>query len=85
MRFGTCNVIRPNRAGSLRAVVEEISKYKLDSVEVHVRWNRGDTEPAGEHIFFNRKGNEYYELSTGVFIHKRIISTFKRVEFVSCT
>jgi hypothetical protein len=27
MRFGTCNVRRMYRAGSLRAVVDEISKY----------------------------------------------------------
>jgi hypothetical protein len=30
MRFGTLNVRRMYRAGSLRAVGEEISKYKLD-------------------------------------------------------
>jgi hypothetical protein len=28
MRFGTWNVLKYDRAGSLRAVVEEISKYK---------------------------------------------------------
>jgi hypothetical protein len=32
MRFGTWNVRSVYRAGSLRAVVQEISKYKLDSV-----------------------------------------------------
>jgi hypothetical protein len=37
-----------HRAGLLRTVVEEVSKYKLDLVGVHeVRWDRGDTEPAG--------------------------------------
>jgi hypothetical protein len=34
MRFGTWNVKRMYRAGSLGAVAEEISKYKLDLVEV---------------------------------------------------
>jgi hypothetical protein len=34
MRFGTWNVRSMYRAGSLRAVAEEISKYKLDLVRV---------------------------------------------------
>jgi hypothetical protein len=34
MRFGTWNVRITYRAGSLRAVAEEISKYKLDFVGV---------------------------------------------------
>jgi exonuclease III len=75
MRFRTCNVISLNRAGSLRAVAEVISKYKLDSVGVQeVRWNRGSTEPAGEYTFFYGKRNEKHELGTGFFVHKRIIS-----------
>jgi hypothetical protein len=32
MRFGTWNVRSVYRAGSLRAVADEISKYKLDLV-----------------------------------------------------
>jgi hypothetical protein len=37
------------RAGSLRAVAEEIWKYKLDLVGAQeVRWDGGGTEPAGE-------------------------------------
>jgi exonuclease III len=52
MRFGTWNVRSLNRAGSLRAVAEEISKYKLDLVGVQeVSWDRGGTEPAGEYTF----------------------------------
>jgi hypothetical protein len=48
MRFGTWNVRCMYRVGSLRVVVEEISKYKLDLVGVQeVRWDRGGTEPAG--------------------------------------
>jgi exonuclease III len=40
MRFGTWNVRSMYRAGLLRAVGEEISKYKLDLVGVQeVRWN----------------------------------------------
>jgi hypothetical protein len=34
MRFGTWNIRSMYRAGSLRAVGEEISKYKLDFGEI---------------------------------------------------
>jgi hypothetical protein len=44
MRFGTWNVRSMYSAGSLRVVVGEISKYKLDLVGVQVRWDRGGTE-----------------------------------------
>jgi exonuclease III len=53
MRFGTWNVRSMYRAGSLRAVTEEISKYyKLDLVGVQeVRSGSGGTEPAGDYAF----------------------------------
>jgi hypothetical protein len=47
MRFDTWNVRSMYRAGSLRAIEEEISKYKLDLMGVQeVRWDGGGTEPA---------------------------------------
>jgi exonuclease III len=84
MRFVTWNVRSMYRAGSLRTVAEEISKYKLDLVAVQkIRWDGNGTEPAGEYTFFYGKGNENHELGTGIFVHKRLMSVVKRVEFVS--
>jgi hypothetical protein len=49
------------RAGVLRALAEEISKYKLDLVGVQeVRWDGRGTEP-----FLYGKGNENHKLGTG--------------------
>jgi hypothetical protein len=66
-------------AGSLRAVGEEISEYKLDLVGVQkVRWDKGGTQPSGEYTFF-LNGNENHELGTGLFVHKTIISAVKKI------
>jgi hypothetical protein len=57
MRFGTWNVRSTYRAGSLTALAEEISKYKLDIVGVQeVRWDGGGTKPACEYTFFMKRG-----------------------------
>jgi hypothetical protein len=57
MRFGTWNVRSMYRAGSLRAVGEEISKYKLDLETVReVIWVGGGTERASEYTFLYGKG-----------------------------
>jgi hypothetical protein len=48
-----------------------------------VRWDGGGTEPAGEYTFFYGKWNGNYELGTVFFVHKRIISAVKRLEFVN--
>jgi hypothetical protein len=84
MRFGMWNVRSLYRVGSLMAVSRELSKYMSHLVGVQaVRCEDSGTEPAGEYTFFYGKGNENSELGTGHFVHKRIISAFKRVEFAS--
>jgi hypothetical protein len=66
MRFGLRNVRSLYRVGSLMTVLRELERCKLDLVGVQeVRWEGGDTEPAGENIFFSGKGNENHELGTG--------------------
>jgi exonuclease III len=84
MRFGTWNVRSLYRPGSLKTVARELGKYKLDLVSVQeVRWDKGGTERAEDHTFFYGAGNEDYQLGTSFFVHKRIISAVRRVEFVS--
>jgi hypothetical protein len=71
MRLDTWNVSNQYGAGSVITVAKEISKCKLDLVEVQVvRWGGGGTEPAGEYTFFYGKGTENHELGT-VFLYIR--------------
>jgi exonuclease III len=52
-RFGTLNVKSLYRTGSLKTVVRELGKYKLDLVCIQeVRWEKGGTERAEDHTFF---------------------------------
>jgi hypothetical protein len=84
MEFGLWNVWSLYRAGSLMTFSREVSKHNLDLVGVQeVRWECGGTYPAGEYTYFYRKENENHELGTCFFVHKRIISAVKRIEFVS--
>jgi exonuclease III len=66
------------------AVPKELSKCRLDLVGgQEVTWEGGGTKPAREYTFFYGERIENHELGTVFFVHKRIISAVKRVEFVS--
>jgi len=50
---------------------------------LEVRWDREGTVRAGDYNVFYGKGNENHKLRRGFFVHLRIVSAIKRVEFVS--
>jgi len=71
-------------AGSFKAAARELARNKLGVVGVQeVRWDKRGTVWAGDFDFFFGKVNENHQLGTGFFVHRRIVSALKRVEFVS--
>jgi exonuclease III len=66
------------------AAARELARYKLDLLGVQeVRWDKEGTVKVGDYSFFYGKGNENHQLGTEFFVHHRIVSAGKRVEFVS--
>jgi exonuclease III len=84
MRYSTWNVRSLHRTGTLKTVVRELVKYRLDLVGVwEVRWEKSGTERAEDYMFFYGEGNGDHQLGTVFFVHMRIISVVRRVEFIS--
>ena len=84
-RFGTWNVSSIYRSGSLATVTRVVVRYKLDFVGVReVRWDKRGMVIVGELYFFLWKRKRKSSIGNWIFfVHHRIISVVKRVEFIS--
>ena len=72
------------RAGSLTAAASELARYKLDLMGVQeVRWGKGGTVRAGDYIFSMAKETKIMNWEQYFYVHHRIVSGVKGVEFVS--
>jgi hypothetical protein len=83
-KFGTRNVRILSRSASISTVARELERYKsnLEGVQ-EVRWDKWGTARVGDYIFSYGIGKENHRLRTRFFVHHRIVSAVKRLEFIS--
>jgi len=83
VRFSTWKFRNLYRSGSVTAAVRELVRYKLYLVSVQeVRWGSGGRARTADYNFFYGKRNENNQLGTGIFVHHRILSAVKTLEFI---
>jgi hypothetical protein len=84
MTSSTWNVSSLCRSGSLTAAARELARYKLYLVGVQeVGWDKRTRYEQGI-IFFLWKRERKSSIGNRIFfVHHRIVSAFKRVEFVN--
>ena len=72
------------RSGSLTAVARKLARCKLDLVGVQeVRWDLGAWQEQGIIFFSTEKETKMVNWEQDFFVHHRIVSAVKWVEFVS--
>ena len=84
LRFGTWNVTSLYRTGGVTLVAKELARYRIDFVGVQeVRLDGNGISQIGDYLLYYGEGNNNHQLGTGFFVHKRIKSAVKKVEFIS--
>jgi hypothetical protein len=85
-RFGTWNVKSLYTTGLLKTVARELRMYKVKlNGSTGGEIGEGGTERVEDYAFFCGEENGDLQLGTGFFVHKRIVSAVRRVEFISDT